>query len=277
VGLPGSLTRSPQLSGVPIVDDSAAPPVESASLCGKSVLLTGASAGLGFCLAGALAQAGARLAVIGRRREPLEVLAARFSGVEPVCGDLSDTASIDAVHRAVVERIGSVDVLINNAAMIVGGVQAEDETIDQILSTLTLNTVAPLRLSQLVMPGMRDKSSGSIVNITSIAAIVGMGRLPQASYAASKGALASVTRELAAQWGRFGIRVNAIAPGFFRSEITQDMYDSDRGRAFMERGAMLKRAGEPKDFVGATLLLAGDAGSFITGQTIVVDGGWSAW
>ena len=123
---------------------------------------------------------------------------------------------------------------------------------------------------------MRAAGRGAIVNVSSISGQVGIPGIPQASYAAAKAGLSGLTSELAVQWARHAIRVNTVAPGFFRSEITEGMYDDERSRAWLRRNTPLPNDGTVDDFVGAVLWLATDAGRFVTGQTIVVDGGWTA-
>jgi NAD(P)-dependent dehydrogenase (short-subunit alcohol dehydrogenase family) len=131
-------------------------------------------------------------------------------------------------------------------------------------------------LAQSVFPGMRERGEGSIVNVTSMTASVGIGRFPQAVYAASKGGLEALTREWAAQWSRYGIRINNLAPGFIETEITTDVINVPKVQDWILRNSLLPRHGQPDDFDGALLLLASDAGRYITGQTILVDGGWTA-
>jgi NAD(P)-dependent dehydrogenase (short-subunit alcohol dehydrogenase family) len=174
------------------------------------------------------------------------------------------------------EHFGPVEILVNNAATVFAD-SAQDESRAHIETTIGVNLVAPLRLCQLVHAGMAETGKGAIINVSSIVAHVGMGgRLPQASYAASKGGLAALTRELAAQWARDGIRVNAIAPGFFRSEITAEIFENEKIHEFILRNSLIRRVGEAADFDGALLFLASDASGFVTGQTLHVDGGWTA-
>ena len=165
---------------------------------------------------------------------------------------------------------------MNVAGNIFSHDRAEDESPDSIAQTLTLNLVAPFRLSQQVFAHMRAAGGGAIVNISSISGLVGIPSIPQASYAASKAGLCGLTRELAVQWARHSIRVNTLAPGFFRSEITEDLYDTERGQAWLKRGTPLPMQGSADDFPGAVLWLVSDAGRYVTGQTITVDGGWTA-
>ncbi|MGB2757813.1 MAG: SDR family oxidoreductase, partial [Acidimicrobiia bacterium] len=144
-------------------------------------------------------------------------------------------------------------------------------------SILELNLVAPYDLSRFAAPIMIEHGGGSIVNIASLWGLIGIGKIPDASYAASKGGLVNLTRELAAQWANRGVRVNAIAPGWFRSEMTQaTMFDDERGRSWVNRMTPMARAGKEHELDGALLLLASDASSFVTGITLPVDGGWTA-
>lgn len=245
------------------------------ALDGAVAIVTGGSSGLGAAIARTLAEAGASVAVVARRRDRLEALAAEIGGAA-VAADLLDDATVDAVVPEVVERLGPPTVLVNAAGHIIGGHRAEDETPDAIRRTLDLNLVAPLRLSQAVFPHMVDAGGGAIVHISSISGHVGVPSIPQASYAASKAGLSGLTRELAVQWARHRIRVNTVSPGFFRSEITAELYDSEKGAAWLRRGTPLPDEGRAEDLVGAVLWLVSDAGRYTTGQTIVVDGGWTA-
>ncbi len=245
------------------------------ALDGAVAIVTGASSGLGAAVARTLADAGASVALVARRRDRLDALAAELGGLAVGC-DLLDDAELDAVVPAVVDRLGAPTVLVNAAGAIVGGARAEDESPEAIRRTLELNLVAPLRLSQAVFPHLVAAGGGAIVHISSISGHVGIPGIPQASYAASKSGLSGLTRELAVQWARHRIRVNTVAPGFFRSEITADLYDSDKGSAWLKRGTLLPDDGRAEDVVGAVLWLVSDAGRYTTGQTIVVDGGWTA-
>lgn len=244
------------------------------ALDGAVAVVTGASSGLGAAIARTLAGAGASVALVARRRDRLDALAAETGGVAVAC-DLLDDAALDAVVPEVVERLGPPTVLVNAAGAIVGGNRAEDEPLDAVRRTLELNLVAPFRLSQAVFPHLVAAGGGAIVHISSISGHVGVPGIPQASYAASKAGLSGLTTELAVQWARHRIRVNTVAPGFFRSEITAELYDSEKGSAWLRRGTLLPDEGRAEDMVGAVLWLVSDAGRYTTGQTIVVDGGWS--
>jgi NAD(P)-dependent dehydrogenase (short-subunit alcohol dehydrogenase family) len=246
------------------------------SLVGKTALITGASSGIGARMAAVLHQAGARTVIVARRRERLEALAAAHPGMHVIDADLGETSQVKDIVARAVAAVGDIDILINNAAWIAGGVKAEDETIDQMRKTLAINLEAPILLGQAVMPGMKAKGAGSIVNVTSMVASVGIGRLPQATYAASKGGLESITREWSAQWSRYGIRINNLAPGFIETEMSGPVVHDERGQQWILRNTLLPRHGQPEDFDGAVLFLTSDASSYVTGQTLTIDGGWTA-
>jgi NAD(P)-dependent dehydrogenase (short-subunit alcohol dehydrogenase family) len=244
-------------------------------LTGRVAVVTGASAGLGEGLARALASAGARVAVVARRLDRLEKLAAEIDGL-PVACDLMDLDRVAEIVPRVVDGLGAPEILVNAAGNLVSPHRAEEEPLDGIRQTLDLNLVAPFRLSQDVLPHMVATGRGSIVFVSSISGRVGVPGIPQASYAASKLGLSGLTTELAVQWARHSVRVNTLAPGFFRSEITAGMYEDERSSAWLRRNTPLPMDGGVEDLVGAVLWLVSDAGRYVTGQTVVVDGGWTA-
>jgi NAD(P)-dependent dehydrogenase (short-subunit alcohol dehydrogenase family) len=246
------------------------------SLEGRVAVVTGASSGLGSEIARTLSAAGAKVAVAARREARLKELAASGPNLLPVACDLEHEDDLFALIRSTREQLGPIDILVNNAGVVGDPVGAESESRTSFERTVTINLTAPMRLSSMVFDDMRKGGSGSILNISSISGVVGIGRLPQASYVASKTGLVGLTRELALQWARHGIRVNALAPGFFDSEMTGPMMAVPKLAEWVSRNTPTLRLGTPKDFSGAVLLLASDAGSYITGQTIVVDGGWTA-
>jgi NAD(P)-dependent dehydrogenase (short-subunit alcohol dehydrogenase family) len=244
-------------------------------ISGRVAVVTGASSGLGDGLARALAGAGARVALVARRQDRLHNLAEDI-GALPVSCDLLDLEALDQVVPRVVDALGPPEILVNAAGSMFTRERAENEPLDAILQTLKLHLVAPFRLAQDVFPHMVAVGRGSIVNISSISGHVGVPSIPQASYAASKLGLSGLTAELAVQWAAKSIRVNTVAPGFFRSEITDELYDDEKGNAWLHRNTLLPYEGCVDDFVGAVLWLVSDAGRYVTGQTIVVDGGWTA-
>ncbi|WP_420751281.1 SDR family NAD(P)-dependent oxidoreductase [Rhodococcus sp. O3] len=244
-------------------------------LDGRVAIVTGASSGLGAAVAESLASLGAKVALVARRRDRLADLAQRIDGL-PVACDLSDLDRVAEVVPTVLDHLGHPEILVNAAGSMFTEERAESEPLDAMRRTLDLNLLAPFRLAQDVFPHMRAAGRGSIVNISSISGRVGVPGIPQASYAASKLGLSGLTSELAVQWARHSIRVNTVAPGFFRSEITGPLYESDRATEYLRRNTPLPKEGIADDIVGAVVWLAGDAGSYVTGQTIVVDGGWTA-
>ncbi|MFD4354352.1 SDR family NAD(P)-dependent oxidoreductase [Nocardia sp. NPDC058518] len=249
--------------------------LELFDLTGRVAVVTGASSGLGAAVAETLAGLGARVAVVARRADRLTELADRVDGLAVVC-DLADPVQIATVAQRVADRLGAPTILVNAAGNRFTTARAEDEPLDAVHRTLGLNLVAPFLLAQSLFPHMRDAGGGSVVNVSSISGQVGVPGIPQASYAASKAGLSGLTTELAVQWARHSIRVNTVAPGFFRSEITDSLYDSERGAEYLRRNTPLPQEGTAKDMVGAITWLAGDAARYVTGQTIVVDGGWTA-
>ncbi|WP_068274076.1 SDR family NAD(P)-dependent oxidoreductase [Aldersonia kunmingensis] len=247
----------------------------SFGLDGRVAIVTGASSGLGAAVARSLASLGARVAVVARRYDKLAELATQIDGLAVAC-DLSDLDAVGTVVPEVVAGLGPPAILVNAAGTMFSYEPAESEPVDALRKTMDLNLLAPFLLAQGVFPHMCAGGGGSIVNISSISGRVGIPGIPQASYAASKAGLSGLTSELAIQWARHSIRVNTVAPGFFRSEITGPLYDAERSLEYLRRNTPLPKEGTANDIVGAVMWLAGDAGSYVTGQTIVVDGGWTA-
>jgi NAD(P)-dependent dehydrogenase (short-subunit alcohol dehydrogenase family) len=258
-----------------MVQSSGADPLSLFGLEGRIAIVTGASSGLGAAVARTLAAAGATVAAVARRQDRLTMLADEIGGIAFEC-DLLDDTQLDSLVPAVAARLGPPTVLVNAAGGIEGGERAEEESAEHIRKALDLNLVAPLRLSQAVHPHMVAAGGGSIVFVSSISGRVGIPGIPQASYAAAKSGLSGLTTELAAQWSKDSIRINTLAPGFFRSDITEDLYETERGRQWLRRNTLLPYDAGVDDFVGAVLWLTSDASRFVTGQTIVVDGGWTA-
>lgn len=241
-------------------------------LDGRVAVVTGASSGIGARCARALDAAGARVALVARRRDRLEALAAELNDAIVVAADLGDAASAPGVIDEVVRVAGRLDVLVN-AAGVTKPLPASRETLDDVRQVLEVNLVSPIVLSQAALSAMRATGGGSIVNISSIAASNSEPTIPAGTYSASKGGLGALTRELAVQWARHGVRVNALAPGWFPTEMTEGLHtDAERVAAFGAR-IPLGRLGRLEELDGPLLLLASDAGSYITGQTLVVDGG----
>jgi NAD(P)-dependent dehydrogenase (short-subunit alcohol dehydrogenase family) len=244
-------------------------------LDGKVAVVTGASSGLGARFAKVLSGAGARVVLSARRLDRLRELASTLPGALAVQCDARDEKSIQNLASTTLRECGRIDVLVNNAG-ISHSAPAEDESLERFRETIEVNLVAAFALSQLVGRQMLEQKSGSIVNIASILGLVGAGRIPLGSYAASKGGIVLLTRELALQWARRGVRVNAIAPGWFPSEMTDGLLASQSGRQWIERETPIGRPGEEHELDGALLFFASEASSYVTGQVLAVDGGWTA-
>jgi NAD(P)-dependent dehydrogenase (short-subunit alcohol dehydrogenase family) len=188
---------------------------------------------------------------------------------------VSVDADCERLVAGAIDREGHLDVLVNNAG-IGTPIAAEDEPIDGFREVVEVNLNALFLLSQLAGRHMIERRVGTIVNIASVLGLVGSAPIKQASYCATKGAVVNLTRELGVQWARKGVRVNALAPGWFPSEMTELMFTDEGANGYMMRNCPMARAGEPHELDAALLFLAGDASSYMTGQTLPVDGGWVA-
>ncbi|MDQ3374232.1 MAG: 3-oxoacyl-ACP reductase FabG [Acidobacteriota bacterium] len=244
-------------------------------LSGKTAIVTGGSRGLGKEMAEGLAEADASLMLCARRAEwldeTLEEFRARGFNVEGKLCDVSKPVEIQTVVDETIEKFGKIDVLINNAG-ISWGAMPEEMSLEKWQMVLDVNLTGCFLFAQAVGREMLKEASGSIINITSISGLTSSPNGPfYAGYAASKAGLIGLTRELAASWGRQGIRVNAIAPGFFHSRLADAVIDIYE-RSIQENNA-IPRIGQPGELKGTAVFLASDASSYITGQTIVVDGG----
>ncbi len=244
-------------------------------LDGKVAIVTGASSGIGAHLAHVLANAGAQVVLAARRQEKLDSV---VSDIGPAAAgfqcDVTKDSDLQALVDFAVEKFNRIDICVNNAGTS-DPEPAEKESPEKFRSIMAINLESVFVLSQLVGRVMLGAGEGSIVNISSIAGLLASGQIPQASYAASKAAVVNLTRELAAQWARRGVRVNAIAPGWFPTELTHDMFGDPHGQEFIRKRCPMGRTGELRELDGALLLLASKAGSYITGETIVIDGGWT--
>jgi NAD(P)-dependent dehydrogenase (short-subunit alcohol dehydrogenase family) len=245
-------------------------------LDGRVALVTGASAGLGARFARVLADAGAAVVHVARRADRLAALADELPDALALPADLADPDQREAVVRAALERHGRVDVLVNNAGISDGPQRAETEDPADFARAVELNLNATFHLCRLLVPGMIERGGGSIVNVTSVHGLVASAPNRQAGYVASKSGLTGLTRELACQWATAGVRVNALAPGYFATDLTDEMIGSESGRTWIERNTPMRRIGAEHELDGALLFLASDASSYVTGQTLAVDGGWTA-
>ena len=250
-------------------------PLDLFRLDGRTVVVTGASSGLGDRFARVLHAVGANVVIAARRAERLAALAEQLPGTVAVAADLSLAEDRERLAAVAIERFGHVDVLVNNAG-IGHKVAVEQEALDDFRATMELNVTAVWHLSKLIAPSMIAAGGGSIVNVASMLGHVAASPVKQAHYCASKGAVVNLTRELAAQWARKGIRVNALCPGWFRSEMTAGMEDDEASQRFIASMSPIPRMGDEHELDAALLFLAGSGSSFFTGQSVIVDGGWTA-
>jgi hypothetical protein len=244
------------------------------ALNGRVAIVTGASSGLGARFAAVLADAGANVVACARRRDRLDELARSHSSIHPVQADVGEEHDREHLVAETVGRFGRIDVCVNNAGISSGGAERQ-ATLDGFRSVLRVNLEALFALSQAVSVPMRAQGVGSVINISSMFSLIASTPVPDAGYVASKAAVNGLTRELAAQWGPDGVRVNAIAPGWFPTEINSELFEGERAQRWFERNCPLGRPGRIEELDGILLFLASDASSYCTGQVIAVDGGWT--
>ncbi len=252
-----------------------ASPLDRFRLDDLVTVVTGASSGLGEHFARVLHAVGAQVVLTARRAGRLDALAAELPGACVIVADLADETERERLVSDVLDRFGRVDVLVNNAG-VGGSVAVENEELDRFRASMEINVTALWHLSKLCAPSMIANGSGSIVNVASMLGHIGSTPVKQAHYCASKGAVVNLTRELALQWARKGVRVNALCPGWFPSEMTDGMDTDDGSQRFIAANSPIPRMGQLDELDGALLLLASSAGTFLTGQSIIVDGGWTA-
>jgi gluconate 5-dehydrogenase len=254
------------------------PPLKSLfDLTDQVALVTGGSRGLGAEIAEGLGEAGAKLMLLARREQwllpTIDVMRARgFECKGTVC-DVSDPTDVTAAVDKTIGHYGRLDILVNNAG-VSWGAPAESMPLDKWRMVLDINLTGTFLFSQAAAQHMIPQRSGRIINIASIAGLKGSMGLHTVGYVASKGGLIALTRDLAANWAEYNIRVNAIAPGFFPSRMTEKVLPRMEG--YLATNVPMKRAGEPGELKGVAVFLASAASNYITGQTIAVDGGATA-
>ncbi len=247
------------------------------SLEGKIAVVTGGTSGIGRALSLGLADAGADVIASARRQQQVDETAkeieARGRKTLRIASDVCDRASLERLLAAALERFGKVDILVNCAGIIkrTPTLTVSEKEWNDIIET---NLTGTLRACQVFGKHMLDRGYGRIVNITSLNCYVALSEV--AAYAASKSGVASLTRSLAVEWSKKGVTVNAIAPGVFRTDMNAKLLDSTaRGQELLMRTPM-GRFGKTEELIGAAVFLASEAASFVTGQTLVVDGGFLA-
>ena len=246
---------------------------------GQVAIVTGGSRGLGYEIAEGLGEAGATVVITARRAQWLssarETLQNRGITADARVTDVTNPADVEELVRSVLEQYGRIDALVNNAG-ISWGAPPEAMPLDKWNAVLATNVTGPFLMSRAVYPGMAARKHGRIINVASVAGLVGTPPevMDAAGYAASKGALISLTRDLAVKWARHGITVNVLAPGFFLTRLSEAVVA--RGGDALARAIPLGRTGREGELKGAALFLASGASSYVTGQVLVVDGGATA-
>jgi len=247
-------------------------------LAGKTAIVTGASRGIGEAIAKGFAKAGADLILVSRNRVALEQVAGEIRGFGrrafPLAADVGVPEEIERAVGATLEIFPRLDILVNNAGISPVLRRADELAPNEWEEILKVNLTGTFRFCQSVGKVMIQQGGGKIINMVSVGAVVGFPR--QVGYCAAKGGVLQLTRVLAIDWAKFNIQVNAIGPSYLETELTQGMRKSKVISENLLRRTPMGRFGKPEEVVGAALYLASDASSYVTGQTLFVDGGWLA-
>ncbi|MBD9601116.1 glucose 1-dehydrogenase [Pseudomonas sp. PDM10] len=247
-------------------------------LADKVVIVTGGGRGLGRSIADGFAKQGATVILVGRNLEQLNIAASEIleagGKAAAFVADIADEDSVSTLSKSVYETYGKIDVLVNNAGINPWYKSAEKTTLQEWRQILDVNLTGVFLTCKHVGQFMLDAGQGSIINITSVAGRVGLAKTT--AYCAAKGGVEMLTRQLALEWAPKGIRVNAVAPGYFATDLTEGLRTHPvLGRRVLDRTPM-GRFGEPQEIVGASLFLASSAAAYVTGHSMAVDGGWTA-
>ena len=245
-------------------------------LDGKVCIVTGASSGIGDRFARVLSAAGAKVVVAARRNDRLEELVTELPDALAIQCDVSSDEQCKKLIDETIAHYGRIDVLINNAGISDAVHPAEEANIDLFRKVVDVNLNSCFLLSALAAQDMLARQEGSIINVASVHGLVASAPNLQPAYVASKAGLVNLTRELAVQWAKKGVRVNALCPGYFETELTQVMFDDEKSNSWIARNASMGRGGTPDELDGALLFLASSASSYVTGIPLPVDGGWLA-
>jgi NAD(P)-dependent dehydrogenase (short-subunit alcohol dehydrogenase family) len=248
-------------------------------ITGKTAVVTGGGAGLGEAAAKALADAGASLVLCGRKQEALERVASEIESAGgralSIVADVTKRADVEQMAEKAEKAYGKVDILVNNAGIniVKPFLKLTEEEWDSVMNT---NLKGCFYCCRAFGKGMVERKSGSIINIVSVFGRTGFMNI--SPYIASKGAIVQLTKALAVEWGRHNVRVNAIAPSYMKTDMARrDIESDERVLQFNLSKIPMRRGGEPNELGGAVVFLASEASSFVTGETIAVDGGWLAW
>jgi gluconate 5-dehydrogenase len=247
-------------------------------LAGQRALVTGASRGLGEAVAKGLAQAGAAVAVCGRAREDLERVCADIQTqggrAEPFVLDVLDGAAVERGAAEIIDSLGAVDILVNNAGVNVRKpiLELSEEEWDLVIDT---NLKGYFLVTRAVVPQMLARKRGKVINMASIMGTVALPHL--LPYACSKGGVVQMTKVMALEWAQTGVNVNAIGPTYFETPLVAQLRNDPERFQFITERTPMGRWGQPEELVGTAVFLASRASDFITGQTLYVDGGWTAW
>jgi len=248
-------------------------------LTGKVAVITGASSGLGVQMAKALANQGAAICVLARRKERIEAVAKEIHetfGVETlaVTCDVTDTDKVNAARDAIYAKFGRADIIVNSAGT--GGITPTvDVTDEQLMQEVNIDLVGTFKMARAFAPGMIKNGFGRIINIASMYGLVGNMAAPSAPYHAAKGAVVNLTRALAAEWGKDGITVNSICPGYFYTELTAATLETEWFSNYAKGAVPIGRYGKEGELDTTVIYLASPLSTYVNGMNIAVDGGYT--